>query len=37
MLRKTLGSYCHIAGSLLTFVENLEIYQGQSSLKVCVH
>lgn len=33
MLRKTLGSYCHIAGSLLTFVENLEIYQGQSSLK----
>ncbi|KAG2001436.1 hypothetical protein GB937_010170 [Aspergillus fischeri] len=26
-------SYCHIAGSLLAFVDNLEIYQGESSLK----
>ncbi|PKX91230.1 GFA family protein [Aspergillus novofumigatus IBT 16806] len=26
-------SYCHIAGSLLTFVGDVEIYQGASSLK----
>ena len=29
-----LGSYCHISGSLLTFVDNIEIHQGRNSLKV---
>ncbi|KAJ5933234.1 hypothetical protein N7516_007723 [Penicillium verrucosum] len=28
-----LGSYCHISGSLLTFVDDIEIHQGRNSLK----
>ncbi|EPS31791.1 hypothetical protein PDE_06749 [Penicillium oxalicum 114-2] len=32
-LKPILGSYCHIAGSLLTFVDDIEIHQGTKSLK----
>ncbi|KAJ5109673.1 hypothetical protein N7532_002318 [Penicillium argentinense] len=32
-LKTILGSYCHIAGSLLTFVDDIEIHQGTNSLK----
>lgn len=34
MLTISLGSYCHIAGSLLVFVDDLEIHHGASELKV---
>ncbi|KAI2790500.1 hypothetical protein POX_d06016 [Penicillium oxalicum] len=33
-LKPILGSYCHIAGSLLTFVDDIEIHQGTKSLKI---